>query len=55
MCKYMKSNSLEDILRVLVKPRPEDRVEIDPAVRERALHSINEMFRYTDMAVARNG
>src|SRR5690606_11377545 len=29
MCKYMKSNSLEDILRVLVKPSPEERVVID--------------------------
>lgn len=55
MCKYMKSNSLEDILRVLVKPRPEDRVEIDASVQERALKCINEMFRYTEMAAAKNG
>lgn len=55
LCKYMKSNSLEDILRVLVKPRPEDRVEIDPAVQTKALHCINEMFRFTEMAVAKHG
>lgn len=55
LCKYMKSNSLEDILRVLVKPRPEDRVVIDEAVRERALKCINEMFRYTEMSVAKRG
>jgi quinolinate synthase len=55
LCKYMKSNSLEDILRVLVKPHPEDRVVIDEAVRERALKCINEMFRYTEMAVAKRG
>jgi quinolinate synthase len=55
LCKYMKSNSLEDILRVLVKPRPEDRVVIDESVRERALKCINEMFRYTEMSVAKSG
>jgi quinolinate synthase len=55
MCKYMKSNSLEDILRVLVKPRPEDRVVIEESVRGRALRCINEMFRYTESAVAQNG
>jgi quinolinate synthase len=55
MCKYMKSNTLEDILRVLVKPRPEDRVELDEEVRVKALRSIEAMFRYTEMAVAKNG
>jgi len=55
LCKYMKSNSLEDILRVLVKPRPEDRVVIAEDVRERALRCINEMFRYTDLAAAKHG
>ncbi|HLP43576.1 MAG TPA: quinolinate synthase NadA [Fibrobacteria bacterium] len=55
MCKYMKSNSLEDILRVLVKPRPEDRVELDEEVRVKAQRSIEAMFRYTEMAVAKHG
>ena len=55
LCKYMKSNTLADILRVLVKPGPGDRVEIDPDVRRRAQHCIEEMFRYTEMAAARHG
>lgn len=55
LCKYMKSNSLEGILRVLVKPRPEDRVEIAEDVRQRALQCINAMFQYAEPAVARHG
>src|SRR5690606_11759408 len=54
MCKYMKSNSLEDILRVLVKPSPEERVVIDEEVRKRALACIEAMFRYTEGSVPRN-
>jgi quinolinate synthase len=54
MCRYMKSNSLEDILRVLIKPREEDRVVIDEAVRKRALTCIEEMFRYTEGARPRH-
>ena len=48
MCKYMKSNSLEDILRVLVKPTANDRVVIEENTRLRALKCIEEMFRYTE-------
>jgi len=55
MCKYMKSNSLEDILRVLVKPRPEDRVVIEESTRLRALKCIEEMFRYTEGVPSRHG
>jgi quinolinate synthase len=47
-CKYMQSNTLEDILRVLMKPEPRDRVEIENSTRVRALKSIEEMFRYTE-------
>lgn len=54
MCRYMKSNSLEDILRVLIKPRPEDRVVLDEDVRKRALTCIEAMFRYTEGAVPRH-
>ncbi|MDC7224157.1 MAG: quinolinate synthase NadA [Spirochaetales bacterium] len=43
-CKYMKSNSLENILRALKNPREEDFIQVDPAVRERALQSLNRMF-----------
>ena len=54
MCRYMKSNTLEDVLRVLVKPRPQDRVEIEESVRLRALKCIEEMFRYTESAAPRH-
>ncbi len=54
MCRYMKSNTLEDVLRVLVKPRPKDRVEIEESVRLRALKCIEEMFRYAESAVPRH-
>ncbi len=47
MCKYMKSNSLENILRVLKNPQNKDRVALDEDTRLRALHSLQEMFRYT--------
>jgi quinolinate synthase len=47
-CKYMKSNSLEDIRRVLVNPGPEDIVEISPEVREGSLRCIDAMFRYAE-------
>jgi len=47
MCKYMKSNSLEDIRRVLINPTARDRVVIDEAVRLRAQKCIEAMFKYT--------
>jgi len=46
MCRYMKSNRLADILRVLTNPLPRDYVKIDPAVRERAKKCIEAMFTY---------
>lgn len=49
-CKYMKSNSLEDIRRVLVHPEPEDIVEVSPEVREGSLRCIDEMFKYAEQA-----
>ncbi len=48
-CRYMKSNSLEDILRVLKNPDDDDRIEIDPSVREGALNCIENMFKYAEM------
>jgi len=47
MCKYMKSNSLTDILRVLKNPTQRDRVVFDEEVRVRALKSLEAMFKYT--------
>ena len=48
LCKYMKSNSLEDILNVLENPSAHSIIEIDPETQSRALHCVNQMFRYTD-------
>ena len=47
LCRYMKSNTLEDILRVLKAPTLRDRVIIDEDVRKRALKSLEAMFYYT--------
>ena len=46
MCKFMKSNTLDDILRVLKNPLPKDRVIVDEPTRLRALKTIEAMFRY---------
>jgi quinolinate synthase len=47
LCKYMKSNSLEDILNVLENPSPENTITLDPETQVRALQCVNEMFHYT--------
>lgn len=46
MCKFMKSNSLENILRALKNPLPKDRVILDEPIRLRALKTIEAMFKY---------
>lgn len=46
MCRYMKSNSLADIKRVLTAPDVEDRVDISDEMRGKALKCLSEMFRY---------
>jgi len=46
MCKYMKSNTLEDILRALKNPLERDRVVLDEPTRLRALKTIEAMFRW---------
>lgn len=46
MCKYMKSNRLEDIKRVLTKPTDRDRVQIDPDIIKRAKTCVDAMFEY---------
>ena len=46
MCKYMKSNTLQDILRALKNPTDRDRVAFDEDVRLRALKSLEAMFKY---------
>lgn len=48
LCKYMKSNSLEGILRVLEDPRPADEVVLESSVIERARICIDRMFEYAE-------
>jgi quinolinate synthase len=47
LCRYMKSNTLEDILRVLKNPHEKDRVHVAHEIQQRALKCIQAMFRYT--------
>jgi quinolinate synthase len=46
MCKYMKSNTLEDILRVLKNPQEKDKIKIDETIRKKALKCVEAMFKY---------
>ncbi len=48
LCKYMKSNTLEDVLRVLKAPSAHERIEIAEDVRVRALKSLEAMFKYAE-------
>lgn len=47
-CRYMKSNSLEDILHTLENPRPASIIELDPEVQAKALHCVERMFHYAE-------
>lgn len=49
MCKYMKSNSLSDILQALKDPKSNMIVDIDPALLQAAKRNIDEMFRYVNL------
>ena len=49
LCKYMKSNTLENILRVLKAPTAQDYVHIDEPTRQKAQKSIEAMFHYTQV------
>lgn len=46
MCKYMKSNTLADIVRVLENPDQEDKIQLSAEVSEQALTCIEAMFAY---------
>jgi quinolinate synthase len=46
LCKYMKSNTLENILRVLKNPQKDDIIQVPEEVRKKALVCINKMFEY---------
>lgn len=45
-CRYMKSNSLQDILNTLEHPRPEQAIELSPEVQKKALQCVERMFEY---------
>jgi len=47
MCRYMKANHCQDILRVLQTPKESDIITIDASTQAKALHCIEEMFRLT--------
>jgi quinolinate synthase len=51
LCKYMKSNTLEDVLRVLKAPTDKERIEIPEDVRVRALKSLEAMFKYAEPGI----
>jgi len=48
LCKYMKSNSLQGIRRVLAEPREEDFISIDPDILDRARACVDAMFHYAE-------
>ena len=48
LCKYMKSNSLKNILRVLKNPESRDRVTMSEEIRLKALRCLEAMFVYAN-------
>ncbi len=48
MCKYMKSNTLADIKRVLTAPDPDDIISIPPDTLSAAKRCIDAMFMYAE-------
>ena len=48
MCRYMKSNKLEDILRVLENPEEKDFVRINPKIIDKANLCLEKMFFYAE-------
>ncbi len=47
LCRYMKSNTLEGIEEALINPRPELEIKLSSKIIDKARHSIENMFRYT--------
>jgi quinolinate synthase len=44
LCKYMKTNSLENILSALKNPRLEDFIQVEEKIRIKAIKALNRMF-----------
>ena len=47
MCKFMKSNSLENILKTLTNPQKSNIIKIDSTTQKKAVSCLNNMFFYT--------
>ncbi len=48
MCRHMKKTQLEDILQALRNPNPEQIIEIDQNIIDKARMSLEEMFRLAE-------
>ncbi len=48
MCKYMRSNTLDDVERVLTTPQDKDRVILPTEILDAARHCIEQMFVYAE-------
>ena len=48
MCKYMKSNSLDNIVRALEDPRPQNVIEIPADVLQKARRTIDRLFEFVE-------
>ncbi len=48
LCKYMKSNTLWDILQILKNPKEKDFIQIDPTIQQGALKNIEQMFYWAE-------
>ncbi len=47
-CRYMKANSLENILNALEKPTSSNIIELDSSVQKNALSCVEKMFSYAE-------
>ena len=47
MCKYMKSNSLENIRDALKNPKKEQLISIEKSIQEKAKNSLDAMFSFS--------
>ena len=48
MCRHMKTTQLENILQALRDPSPDQIIELNPSVIERAGYCLDEMFRLAE-------
>ena len=48
MCRHMKKTQLEDILQALKNPKPEQIIQIDQDIINKARISLDEMFRLAE-------